>query len=77
MPHNEQYAELESVFSGWRRYRRLFTSFIVDRVSVRLVYPLMVVGWSAAGILTGFAGSFWILLTARFLLGLFEAGNWP
>ena len=46
-------------------------------MSVRWVYPLMVLGWSAAGILTGFAGTFWMLLSARFMLGLFEAGNWP
>jgi ACS family hexuronate transporter-like MFS transporter len=53
------------------------TGLIVDRFGVRLVYPFMVLGWSAAGVLTGFAGSFWMLLTARFMLGLFEAGNWP
>lgn len=74
---NSQYSQLESVFSIAFAIGAFGTGFIVDRVSVRWVYPLMVLGWSAAGVLTGFAGSFWMLLTARFMLGLFEAGNWP
>jgi MFS transporter, ACS family, hexuronate transporter len=75
--NNTQYGWLESVFSFAFAIGAITTGFIVDRVSVRWVYPLMVVGWSLAGILTGFAGSFWALLTCRFMLGLFEAGNWP
>jgi ACS family hexuronate transporter-like MFS transporter len=74
---NEQYGLLESVFSIAFAIGIFSSGFVVDRVSVRWVYPLMVLGWSAAGVLTGFAGSFWMLLTARFMLGLFEAGNWP
>jgi ACS family hexuronate transporter-like MFS transporter len=72
-----EYSLLESAFSVAFAIGIFGTGFLVDRVSVRWVYPLMVLGWSAAGVLTGFAGSFWMLLTARFLLGLFEAGNWP
>jgi ACS family hexuronate transporter-like MFS transporter len=74
---NTQYGELESVFSIAFAIGAITTGFVVDRASVRWVYPLMVLGWSAAGVLTGFAGSFWMLLSCRFLLGLFEAGNWP
>lgn len=74
---NTQYGQLESVFAVAFAIGAVSTGFIVDRISVRWVYPLMVVGWSAAGVLTGFAGSFWMLLTCRFMLGLFEAGNWP
>ena len=72
-----EYSWLESVFSLAFAIGAVTTGYVVDRASVRWVYPLMVVGWSLAGILTGFAGSFWMLLTCRFLLGLFEAGNWP
>lgn len=75
--NDTQYSWLESVFSLAFAVGAVTTGYIVDRVSVRWVYPLMVVGWSFAGILTGFAGSFWMLLTCRFLLGFFEAGNWP
>ncbi|HEY1190797.1 MAG TPA: MFS transporter [Gemmata sp.] len=72
-----EYSWLESVFSLAFAIGAVATGFVVDRVSVRWVYPLMVVGWSLAGILTGFVSSFWMLFTCRFLLGLFEAGNWP
>src|SRR5262249_43711443 len=53
------------------------TGFIVDRISVRWVYPLMVFGWSVVGILTGYATTFGMLLMCRLALGFFEAGNWP
>ncbi|MFM8275136.1 MAG: MFS transporter [Gemmata sp.] len=75
--NNEQYSWLESVFSLAFAIGAVTTGYVVDRVSVRWVYPLMVIGWSVAGMVTGFAGSFWMLLTCRFMLGLFEAGNWP
>lgn len=71
------YSWVESVFSFAFAVGAVCTGFVVDRVSVRWVYPLAVLGWSVAGVLTGFAGSFWALLTCRFALGLFEAGNWP
>ncbi|QJW94593.1 hypothetical protein FTUN_2114 [Frigoriglobus tundricola] len=74
---NAQYGQLEGAFSLAFALGALGTGYVVDRVSVRWVYPLMVVGWSGAGIATGFAGSFGALLTCRFALGLFEAGNWP
>jgi ACS family hexuronate transporter-like MFS transporter len=74
---DQQYSYLESAFSAAFALGAITTGFLVDRVNVRWVYPLMVLGWSAAGVLTGFAGSFAMLLACRFALGLFEAGNWP
>ncbi len=74
---HQDYSYLESAFSLAFAIGAITTGMLVDRLSVRWVYPLMVLGWSAAGILTGFAVSFWMLLTCRFALGLFEAGNWP
>jgi ACS family hexuronate transporter-like MFS transporter len=71
------YSWLETMFSVAFAIGIFSTGFLVDRVSVRRVYPLMVLGWSVAGVLTGFAGGFWTLLACRFMLGLFEAGNWP
>lgn len=75
--NNQEYGWLESVFSFTFALGAIGTGFIVDRVSVRWVYPLAVVGWSAAGILTGFAHTFWMLLLCRSMLGVFEAANWP
>ena len=74
---NTQYSVLESAFSFAFAFGAFTTGFIVDKVSVRWVYPLMVLGWSAAGVLTGFANGFWMLLSCRFALGFFESGNWP
>jgi ACS family hexuronate transporter-like MFS transporter len=74
---NTEYSLLESAFSAAFAVGAVCTGFVVDRVSVRWVYPLMVLGWSAAGVLTGYTSTFWMLLGCRFLLGLFEAGNWP
>ncbi len=74
---NTQYSLLESLFSLAFAIGAVTTGFIVDRISVRWVYPATVLGWSAAGVLTGFATGFWMLLSCRFALGLFEAGNWP
>jgi ACS family hexuronate transporter-like MFS transporter len=72
-----QYGALESVFSFAFGMGALLVGTIVDMVSVHRVYPIMVLGWSAAGILTGYATTFDMLLGCRFFLGLFEAGNWP
>jgi len=74
---NTQYSQLESVFSLAFATGAFCVGVVVDRISVRWVYPVMVLGWSCAGVLTGFANSFGMLLACRFFLGLFEAGNWP
>lgn len=74
---DQQYSLLESAFSLAFAMGAILTGFIVDKSNVRWVYPLMVLGWSAAGVLTGFASTFAMLLACRFMLGLFEAGNWP
>jgi ACS family hexuronate transporter-like MFS transporter len=73
----QQYSYLESAFSLAFAIGAVGTGIVVDRISVRWIYPLMVLGWSAAGVLTGFATHFCMLLGCRFALGLFEAGNWP
>ena len=75
--NNTEYSFLESAFSFAFALGAITTGYIVDKVSVRWVYPIMVLGWSLAGVLTGFANGYWMLLTCRFALGLFEAGNWP
>jgi ACS family hexuronate transporter-like MFS transporter len=72
-----EYSLVESIFSVAFALGAVCTGFVVDRASVRWVYPLAVLGWSAAGVLTGFADSFGMLLACRFALGLFEAANWP
>ena len=56
---DEEYSRLESGFSLSFAIGALVSGAIVDKVSVRWVYPLAVLGWSAAGVLTGYASGFW------------------
>ncbi len=74
---NIEYSRLESGFSFAFALGALTFGFIVDRVNVRWVYAFAVLGWSAAGVFTGYASGFAWLFTCRIALGLFEAGNWP
>ena len=73
----EQYGNLEFGF-GWAfAAGSIVFGFMVDRISVRLVYPVVLLLWSATGFLTGFVRGYDELLACRILLGLFEAGHWP
>jgi ACS family hexuronate transporter-like MFS transporter len=74
---NIDYSRLESGFSFTFALGAILFGVIVDKVSVRWVYPIVVLGWSVAGFLTGYATGYAWLLTCRIALGLFEAGNWP
>lgn len=75
--NNEQYGNLESAFTAAFALGTLSIGWLVDRVNVRSVYPLLVIGWSIAGFLSGFANGLMSLMICRVALGFFEAGNWP
>jgi MFS transporter, ACS family, hexuronate transporter len=75
--NNTQYSRLESSFQLAFAVGAIITGILVDRLGVRLMYPIAVIGWSVAGFLTGYANTYLILLTCRIGLGIFEAGNWP
>ena len=73
----EQYGDLERAF-GWAfATGSLLFGIAADRVSVRWLYPLVLVLWSAVGFATGRVESHEGLLLCRTLLGLFEGGHWP
>lgn len=74
---HEQYGNLEMVFGLAFAAGSLFFGFIADRVSVRWLYPAVLVLWSMMGFATGLVQSYAGLLFCRTLLGLFEAGHWP
>jgi MFS transporter, ACS family, hexuronate transporter len=50
---------------------------LVDRVSVRWLYPAVLAAWSLMGFVTGMTTGFRSMLICRTLLGFFEAGHWP
>jgi ACS family hexuronate transporter-like MFS transporter len=74
---DRHYGHVEACFGLAFACGAVLFGFIVDRWNVFWVYPLALVGWCAAGFLTGFAQGFWSLLACRMMLGLFEAANWP
>lgn len=72
-----QYGNLETVFGISFALGSLVFGTLADRISVRLLYPAVLVGWSAVGFITGMTQGFWSLFICRALLGFFESGHWP
>ena len=74
---NELYGNMEWGF-GWSfAAGSLFFGYLSDRISVRLLYPAVLLAWSFIGVLTGFCDGYESMLACRILLGFFEAGHWP
>lgn len=73
----EQYGDIETGFSLAFAAGSVLFGVLADRISVRLLYPFVLLAWSLAGLLTGLSESYQGLLLCRTLLGLFEAGHWP
>ena len=75
--NQEQYGNLEFVF-GWAfAVGSLLFGIAADRYSVRWLYPVVLLLWSAVGFATGLVNDYDGLLICRLLLGLFEGGHWP
>ena len=73
----EQYASVEKVFGYAFAAGSIVFGFVADAVSVRWLYPAVLLAWSGAGIATAFSDDLDGLLFCRMLLGFFEAGHWP
>lgn len=71
------YGLLESEFAIAVALGAILFGWMVDRWNVRWIYPAAVLGWSIAGLATGFVTGFAGLLACRFFLGLAEAANTP
>lgn len=75
--NNQGYGRIEFGFGVAFAVGALFLGRAADRWSVHWLYPLALVGWSAAGFVTGFTQTFVQLFLCRAVLGFFESGNWP
>lgn len=73
----QQYGNMEFAFGTSFAFGALFFGFLADKVSVRILYPLVLIAWSTIGFITGFANGYVMLLICRGLLGFFESGHWP
>lgn len=74
---NEDYGTLELAFGVAFAVGGLTLGFVADRVSLRWLYPAVLMAWSAAGFATGWARGYSDLMVCRIFLGFFEAGQWP
>jgi ACS family hexuronate transporter-like MFS transporter len=75
--NNEQYGNLELGFGLAFASGSLLIGWLVDRIGVYWLYPVVLIGWSAMGFLTGLSRTYNELLILRILLGIFEAGHFP
>lgn len=73
----EQYGNLETNFGLAFAFGSLFFGWLVDRLPVRWLYPIVVCLWSAVGFITASASNYTELLLCRTALGFFEGGHWP
>ncbi len=74
---NESYGWLETGFGLAFAVGSLVTGTITDRVSLRWLYPAILLGWSSVGFMTGWVNNYTELFLCRVMLGFFEAGQWP
>jgi MFS transporter, ACS family, hexuronate transporter len=72
----QDYGQLESAFAVAFAVGSITFGWLADRINVRWLYPMALLGWSLAGFATGLVESFAQLLLCRFWLGLFEGSNW-
>ena len=73
----EAYSHSAARFSLGFAVGALIFGVLADVVSIRILYPIVVLGWSLAGALTGTVETVTGLSIARFFLGVFEAAHWP
>lgn len=73
----EQYGELETVFGVAFACGSLVWGYLADVMPVRILYPLVLLAWSAVGFVTGLTDGYTSLYYCRVLLGFFESGHWP
>lgn len=73
----QQYGSLETGFGLAFALGATVFGFVADRTSVKWLYPVVLLLWSAMGFATGLVDGFLGLILCRTLLGFFEAGHWP
>lgn len=74
---NEDIAFINNAFTAAYTIGQLLTGKVMDLLGTRLGFVVIMVFWSASGILCSTARGVLSLSFFRFLLGLGEAGNWP
>lgn len=68
------------VFSAWAWTYTAFQvpgGLMADRVHARILYPILLIGWSVATVIQGLINSLGALLGCRIFVGAFEAPSYP
>ncbi len=74
---NEQYGDIEAAFGYGFVIGSIVFGILADLISIRWLYPIVLISWSAVTAATALANGYHDLLWLRFALGVFEAGHWP
>lgn len=74
---NEQYGDIEAAFGYGFVLGSIVFGFLADVISVRWLYPFVLIAWSGVTAATAWATGYEDLLWLRLGLGVFEAGHWP
>ncbi len=74
---NTDVANINNAFTAAYTIGQLLTGRLVDILGTKMGFFLIMLVWSAAGVLCSTARGVLSLSVFRFILGLGEAGNWP
>lgn len=75
---NEQRGELLAAFVFSYAFAHLFIGSALDSIkNIRMFFPVIVIGWSVSTLLIGVVQSYQGVLWLRYVLGVFEAANFP
>lgn len=76
--NNEQRGELLAAFVFSYAFAHLFIGSALDSIkNIRIFFAIIVMGWSLSTLLVGVVDSYNGVLWLRYLLGIFEASNFP
>nr|AEQ20607.1 d-galactonate transporter [uncultured bacterium CSLF43] len=73
----QDYSQIAALFMVAYAIMYAASGWIIDRLGTKRGFALFIFGWSFAQALHAFAFGKWSLAGYRFMLGLFEPGNWP
>lgn len=68
---------LFSAFAWTYSFLQIPGGYLADRVRIRVLYPVIMIGWSIATLVQGFVNGLFALIGLRMLVGVFEAPSYP
>ena len=68
---------LFSAFAWTYSFLQIPGGFIADRLRIKVLYPVIMIGWSIATLIQGLVNGFAALVGLRMLVGVFEAPSYP